>query len=257
MKAKFLKAIKVLLVLMTMGCAATVVWSVYRYSHSDPRFSVKQVSVTGLKRVSEDDLMARVKLRTDRNTNIFAVDLEDIRTRVEQIQWIRYATVSRVLPDQVLIRVVEREPVGYARLRGHIYEFDAESTILEPDAASDLKLPILDGLSESDTEQNLSKIAMYNRILTEVGPGALSEVIVNKNNEVSVVTNQDPMIVDLGVDEFKERWSHYLALKEKITSEYKDAVRVDFRFRNKIIVSMHNDDDDDGKVIWDGKKKSL
>ena len=112
MKAKLLIAIKVLLVLTTMSCAGIVVWAVYRYSHSDPRFSVKQVSVTGLTRVSEDDVMSRVKLRTDSNTNIFAVDLDDIRTQVEQIQWVRFATVSRVLPDQIQIHAAGCRPLS-------------------------------------------------------------------------------------------------------------------------------------------------
>jgi cell division septal protein FtsQ len=256
MKAKLLNAIKVLLVLTTLTCAAIVVWAVYRYSHSDPRFNVTQISVFGLRRVSEDEVMSRVKLRTDSNTNIFAVDMEDIRAKVEEIQWVRYVTVSRILPDQIQIRVVEREPIGYARIGGHFYEFDAESAILEPDSATDLKMPILDGLREGDAEHNLPKIAMYNKVLAELGPGRFSEVIVNHSNEVSVVTNDDPLIVNLGIEEFKERWSHYLALKDKITNEYKDAVRVDLRFRNKVIVSMQNEEVD-GKVIWDGKKKSL
>jgi cell division septal protein FtsQ len=256
MKAKLITTIKVLLLLITMSCAAAVVWAVYRYSHSDPRFSVKQVTVTGLKRVTEEDVMSRIKLQTDGSTNIFGVSMEDIRTQVEEIQWVRYVTVSRVLPDQILVRVVEREPAGYARIHGQVYEFDPESTILEPDSATDLNMPFLDGLIVNDTEHNLRKIAMYKKLLAELGPGSFSEVIVNPNNEVSVVTKDDPVIVSLGIDEFKERWSHYLALKDKITNEYKDAVRVDLRFRNKVIVNMQNEDVD-GKVIWDGKKKSL
>jgi hypothetical protein len=41
-----------------------------------------------------------------------------------------------------------------------------------------------------------------------------------------------------------------------INTNYKNAVHVDLRFRNKVIVTMENDDSG-GKVIWDGKKKSL
>jgi hypothetical protein len=78
---------------------------------------------------------------------------------------------------------------------------------------------------------------------------------VNASNEVSIVRDDDPLIVKLGVGDFKERWSRYLALKSMISSDYKDVVRVDLRFRNKVILSTR--DEDDGKVIWDGKKKSL
>ena len=34
-------------------------------------------------------------------------------------------TVQRVLPDKIIIKVVEREPIGLARIRGEIYQFDA------------------------------------------------------------------------------------------------------------------------------------
>jgi hypothetical protein len=61
--------------------------------------------------------------------------------------------------------------------------------------------------------------------------------------------------VNLGVDDFKNRWGRYLKLKELINTNYKNAVHVDLRFRDKVIVTMQNEDG--GKVIWDGKKKSL
>jgi hypothetical protein len=64
------------------------------------------------------------------------------------------------------------------------------------------------------------------------------------------------LIVTLGVADFKDRWDRYLKLKETINANCKNPVHVDLRFRNKVIVTMQNDDGA-GKVIWDGKKKSL
>jgi len=256
MKAKLFTFIKALFLTSVAVCTAWVFWSGFEYFRTAPRFSVRQITVVGLKRVDEDDVMQRVNLQTGKNTNIFAVDMEDVRNRVEQIQWVRYATVARVLPDQLVVRVVEREPIGLARIQGRIYAFDREAAILDPDKSTNIVLPILDGLHENDMEGNLKKIAMYSRALSDLGSSGLSEVIVNQSNEVSIVKDEDPVIVNLGVDDFKERWSKYLALKEKINSEFKNAVRVDLRFRNKVVISTENDDDG-GKVIWDGKKKSL
>jgi cell division protein FtsQ len=212
--------------------------------------------VLGLTRVDDTDVTARIKLRTDRNTNIFAVDMEDVRARVEQIQWVRYATVERILPDQILIRVVERESIGLARIQGHIYEFDADAAILDPNPSSTSHFPILNGLQENDTEGNLLKIAKYRQVIGDLGDIKSSEIIVNQSNEVSIVRGEDALIVNLGTEDFKQRWSQYLAVKDKIESEYKDAVVVDLRFRNQVIVS-NEDDGDGGKVVWDGKKKSL
>ena len=65
--------------------------------------------------------------------NIFSVDLDAIRERVEGLKWVRFATVQRVLPDTIAIKIVERKPVGLARIRGEIFQFDAEAELLDPD----------------------------------------------------------------------------------------------------------------------------
>ena len=161
--------------------------------------------------------------------------------------------MQRVLPDQIVIRVVEREPIGVTRIRGHLYEFDAEAAILEPDQSPLPKLPVLLELSENNTESNLRKIAMYNKVIAELGDEEISQVVVNSSNEVSIVREEDPLIVNLGTSDFKERWGRYLALKPTISSDYKNVIGVDLRYRNRVILRH----DTDGEVIWDGKKKSL
>src|SRR5436190_18449279 len=121
MKSKLFKIVKTVLVISVVGCAASVFWAGYHYMNTDPRFNIRLITVTGLTRVDDSDVMGRIQLKTNSNTNIFAVDMEDVRIRVEQIQWVRYATVQRILPDQIIIKVAERVPVGLARLQGHIY----------------------------------------------------------------------------------------------------------------------------------------
>ena len=140
-------------------------------------------------------------------------------------------------------------------MHGDLFEFDSEAVILHPDNSPLSKLPVLIELSENDTAGNLRKIEMYNKAIADIGTEGISQVMVNASNEVSIVRDDDPLIVKLGVAEFKERWSRYLALKPVISSDFKDVVRVDLRFRNKVILSTRNEAD--GKVIWDGKKKSL
>src|SRR5690242_17807453 len=74
-----------------------------------PRFEVEKLSVSGLRRVDENQVLARAGFEV--GTNVFDVNLEEMRQRVEQIQWVRHALVERVLPDQIIIKVVEREPI--------------------------------------------------------------------------------------------------------------------------------------------------
>src|SRR5207344_3340031 len=109
-----------------------------------PRFEVEKLSVSGLRRVDENQVLAKAGFEV--GTNVFDVNLEEIRGRVEQIQWVRHALVERVLPDQIIIKIVEREPIGLSRIRGEIYQFDADAVILDPDPTTGTDFPILDGL---------------------------------------------------------------------------------------------------------------
>jgi cell division protein FtsQ len=256
MKSKLFAFLKTVFVLTAIGCAASVIWAGYHYLTTDSRFNVRQISVLGLKHVAEEDVMARIKLNTQSNSNIFAVNMDDVRAHVEEIPWVRYALVQRVLPDEIVITIVERKEAGLARIDGQISAFDSEAAILQPDDSSTEKFPILIGLSANDSEGNLKKIAMYSKAITDLSGAGLSEIHVNQNNEVSVVRDEDPVVVNLGVDDFQQRWSNYMKLRGRINTEFKDTVRVDLRFRNKVIISKQ-DDDEGGKVIWDGKKKSL
>jgi len=255
MKSKLYNILRILFVLTGLGCVASAVWVGYRYVHTDPRFTLQLLTIKDLTRVQEDDVVRRIQLKEGKDTNIFAVDLEDVRARVEEIEWIHHATVQRVLPDQIIIRVVERKPIGVARIHGDLYEFDSEAVILHPDNSPLSKFPVLYELSESDTAGNLRKIEMYNKAIADIGADGIHQIMVNSSFEVSIVRDDDPLIVKLGVADFKERWSRYLALKSTISSDFKDVVHVDLRFRNKVILSRQ--DEADGKVIWDGKKKSL
>ena len=256
MKLKLYKILRIVFVVTGLGCMASLVWAGHHYLHADPRFNLKKVSVNELKHVDDSDILSRIRLHTDGNTNIFSVDMDDVRTRVEQIEWVHHATVQRVLPDTVAIRVVEREPKGVARIHGHMVEFDDEATILEPDDPELPDFPVLVELDENNAELNRQKIAMYRKVIAELGGQEIKQIVVDSNMEVSIIRDGDPLIVCLGNNDFKDRWDRYLKLKEMINSNWKNAVHVDLRFRNKVVVTMQNDEGG-GKVIWDGKKKSL
>jgi cell division septal protein FtsQ len=256
MKSKLFNILRIVFVVTGLGCVASVLWAGYHYLHNDPRFNLKTITVSGLKHVDDSEILSRIQLKTEGNTNIFAVDMEDVRARVEQIEWVHDATVQRVLPDTVVIRVNERDPKGVARIHGHIVEFDDEAAILEPDALVLPAFPILVELDENNMETNRQKIAMYRKVVAELGGEEIQQIIVNSLFEVSILRKDDPLLVILGKEDFKARWDRYLKLKDMINADHKDAVRVDLRFRNKVVVSRQ-DDDGGGKVIWDGKKKSL
>ena len=232
------------------------------YLTTASHFEVKKFSVSGLKHMDENQLLAKAGFEA--GTNVFRVDLRAIRERVEQLPWVRHAMVERVFPDQIIIKVIEREPIGLARIQGEIYQLDIDGKILDPDPARSWaggfaggsNFPILDGLRLGDFKGNPTKVVLYRKILQDIGQNALSEVHINDAAEVTVVSASDPLLVTLGASDFRNRWIKYLQLKPHIQQRYPLAVRVDLRFKNQVILRM-KDEDGGENIVWDGKKNTL
>jgi cell division protein FtsQ len=236
---------------------AVFVWLVSEtrnYLRTAARFEIEKFSVSGLRRVQETEVLAKAGFEV--GANVFRLDLEEIRRRVEELDWVRYASVQRVLPDQIIIKVVEREPIGLARIRGEIYQFDVDAKILDPDSAGNGGFPVLDGLRAGDRKRNVQKVEAYRHVLEDLGETALSEIHINDAGEVTVVSASDPLLIDLGTGEFRTRWIKYLQLKPQIQEQYPQAVRVDLRFKNQVIIKM-KDDDAGEQIVWGAKKNTL
>ncbi len=240
-----------------VACLVGLGWSGFtavRYLRTAPRFEVEKLTVSGLKRVDESQVLAKAGFQL--GTNVFRADLTGIRQRVEELQWVRHAIVQRLLPDQIIIKVTEREPIGLARIRGELHQFDIDAMILDVKPGSERSFPVLDGLRFDDEAKNKVKVQTYKQVVDELGETELSEVRVGDSGDVSVVSASDPLMVDLGVVDFRNRWIKYLQLKAQIQEKYPQAVGVDLRFKNQIIVRM-TDDDAGEMILWDEEKKTL
>src|SRR5262249_9585314 len=127
--AKFLRLVQFVIAIAALVGLAWTAYEVTHYLRTAPRFEVQKLSVSGVKRVQEKGVLA--KGRFEVGTNVFRVDLDGIRERVEELDWVRYALIQRILPDQIIIKIVEREPIGLTRIRGEIYQFDMDAKILD------------------------------------------------------------------------------------------------------------------------------
>jgi cell division septal protein FtsQ len=256
MKSKLTKLIRALQITMAVAALAGLCWGAYSvvyYLRTAPPFEVRKLSVSGLKRISESEVVAKAGFVA--GTNVFRVDLDEMRQAVEELDWVRYASVQRILPDQIVINVIEREPIGLTRVRGEIYQFDEDGKILDADLTNGASFPILDGLSPADPEGNLQRVGTYRQVLEEVGQTSLSEVHISTSGEVTVVSANDPLLVSLGAAEFRARWVKYLRLKPYIQEQYPHAVRVDLRFKDLII--KLRDDESGEQIEWGVKKNTL
>ncbi len=95
---------------------------------ADLNLTVQEVLVIGRRETSKADLLAAVALT--RGDPILAFDLRAARRRVEALPWISTASVERILPDTVLLRVVERRPLALWQNRGRFALIDDQGAVI-------------------------------------------------------------------------------------------------------------------------------
>ncbi|MBT4935087.1 MAG: FtsQ-type POTRA domain-containing protein [Rhodospirillaceae bacterium] len=85
-------------------------------------FTVEDVLVVGRSQTTREELMKAVRLA--RGAPILAYDLEEARRRIEVLPWIGSASVERMLPDTILLSVVERQPLALWQSQGRFSLID-------------------------------------------------------------------------------------------------------------------------------------
>jgi len=114
-------------------------------------FRVNEVMVSG-RQQTEREILVKA-LNVARGAPILAFDIADAKRRVEALPWVRASTIERMLPDTILISIVEREPLALWQLDSKLHLIDAEGEVI-----------LNDGLEN------------YSDLLMVVGNGAETEV---------------------------------------------------------------------------------
>lgn len=120
----------------------------YHYLVNSDYFTVRKVVLSGLNRVSRDDVLTRTGL--NKPANILALKLGPMAADLRSLNWVEDVTITRKLPDTIIVQVEERRPKTLISL-GSLYYLDAKGRPFKKvDPKEKPELPIITGFSKSD-----------------------------------------------------------------------------------------------------------
>lgn len=201
-----------------------------RWTHSyvtvSPHFAAGVADVTGNDRVTSEEIQELSGLEP--GTNIFALSTTDAARRIEEHPWISSAKVSRRLPSQVSIEVVERQAQALLRL-GSLYLIDGEGAIFKELAPEDpVDLPTITGVSQerldgelpgarADLNEALALLRLYEESgLDERYP--LSEIHLEPDGSLSIYTEDEATHIRLGRPPFRRKLRRLARLMGELRS---------------------------------------
>jgi len=256
--------------LTVAGITFTTGYVFKTYLERDSRFRIAgsgNIQTTGLSEVTRSDLLP--VFGEDIGRNIFFVPLSQRRSQLEKIPWVEKATVMRVLPDQLRIAVVERQPVAFVRHGQQIGLVDANGVLLSMPASSMTKhhysFPVVTGIDPGDPLlSRKARMAVYGRLVGELDSNGqrLSEQI----SEIDLTDPEDARILmpeagadilaHFGDDQFLTRYQRYKAHIGEWRQQYPHLASVDLRYEQQVVLEMAPGSGGSQTTTDDGKPTS-
>jgi cell division protein FtsQ len=233
------------------GCA--YLWlTAKKYLEHDNRFRIAGVSsiqTVGLSQVSRADILP--VFGADIGKNIFFINLAERRKDLEQIAWIKQATVMRLLPDQLRVSVVERTPIAFARHGQQIGLVDADGVLLAMSPVMmtqhHYSFPVVTGIDAGDPlSSRQARMAVYQKLMRDLDANGqhlsdqISEVDLTDPEDARVLMPEQggDILAHFGEDHFLERYQRYKAHIAEWRQEYPHLSAVDLRYDRQVVLEM-------------------
>jgi cell division protein FtsQ len=173
----------------------------YRMAASAALFQVQAIDVTGASRTSVEEIQVLTRRALSR-TGVWRADLNAVSNELSRVTGVRRAVVTRVLPDRIRVRIIERIPVAVVRTSaGHFVWADDDGVLLGEVKADD-HLPdfFIRGWNEEGGEdarkENIEKVQKYQALVKDWNAAGLSRRV----SEVTLFDLEDVRVQLTGAD---------------------------------------------------------
>ncbi|MGA8027157.1 MAG: FtsQ-type POTRA domain-containing protein [Bryobacteraceae bacterium] len=177
----------------------------------------------------------------DFGRSLYLVPLQKRRMQLLEIDWVENASVSRIWPRTIRVRIEERVPVAFIRLpparKDGMSQFaliDKDGYILRPRVKAKFTLPVITGVRETESLENRrARIRRVLEMLKEIGPlsGQISEINVSDPNDLIVAEHVENRVVNLmvGDENYADRLQNFLTSYGEIKAKRPETTTLDLR----------------------------
>jgi cell division protein FtsQ len=186
---RYLPSVMKVLLAIALG---TLIFAGYRAAASATFFQLRHIEVKGTTRASAEQVQQLVK-RELALRGVWRADLTAVSAQLERLPWVRTAVVTRLLPDGIRVRIIERVPRAVVRTAaGHLVWVDDDAVMLgEMSPADQMPTFFLRGWSEENSEtarlDNRERVEKYLELARDWDAAGLSERV----SEVNLIDVRD------------------------------------------------------------------
>jgi cell division protein FtsQ len=209
-------------------------------------FGVKQVRVEHQVRVSEGDILDASDIEI--GDSLFDLDLHMIGRKIEEHPWIARADVERSFPDNVVIRVVEREARAIIDL-DYLYYVDRGGEVFKMlDSGDELDYPVITGIDRQylldNPDQTQSSLDLALLIMDELDRRTLfnledvSEIHFEEQEGLILHTRIGGVPVRMGKQGFDAKLNRLEAIYSDLEPRLMALKYIDLNVTDRVIVKV-------------------
>lgn len=217
----------------------------YGFLTTAPYFAVKQVDVQGNSVLQKSEVTALTG--TLRGINIFKLDLDEIKGRLNAHPRVLEARVERTLPESVHIHIQERAPFARVKL-DRVYIMDNFGVLLaEAKDGTDLdRLPLVTGMTAKPVHlgENLSsdyliralQMMHYLNLLDMFRGNSINRVEMINTHRAMFTTQNGKTNISVDLNHADENFSNLKLIHELIAEQGNRIELIDLSFKDQVVV---------------------
>jgi cell division protein FtsQ len=214
----------------------------------DPRFALNGVegsADTSTLEISGAAHASRQKIEAvfndDSGRSVYLLSMNDRRASLRSVDWVKDASIVRIWPNRVIVRVSERTPVAFVTLAASRFALIDEDGVILPPATDRFPVPVLAGVRPSDPPSvRRDRVHRMLRLTRELGDltAKISEIDVSDPDNLKVTQPHDGRVVTLllGDRNYGLRYQNFLRNYSEIKRRLPGAATLDLRLEDRITV---------------------
>jgi cell division protein FtsQ len=259
-----------IIAMIVVGAFATIGILFYSYGKGSWRFRIDSsdnIEITGNKHVTRSQIMKQV-MGEDIGRNVFSVPLDEQKKKLEQITWVKSATVMRILPNRLRVDILERTPVAFVQFGQRVELIDATGVVMDIPIGTqgNWAFPVIVGMRESDPlSTRAAKMKIYDRLITDLDSTGeknsqdLNEVDLGDPEDVkiTVADSEKSILIHLGDSNFLDRFKMFKTHVQEWRQQYANLDSVDLRYDRQVILNPDSKGVDPPKTVSTATKPTV
>jgi len=232
----------------------------YNFAISRPYFQIKEISVRGLKELTEKDVLTAAGIKPTQN--LLAVNTGAMTRRICANQWVKNVYIGRELPNKLVVEVKERTALALVKQASDFCLMDAEGFVFKKLGKTDeVDLPVITGIEEQEgirSELLLSTLQLL-KALSGASRypylGTIAEVHVDDVFGISLISSNG-LYLKLGTNGFENKLNQLKIILADLENRglKKDYLYIDLSDDSKVTVQRRNMPE---RMEQGGKEKQL